>query len=33
MSFQVADLKEKIFLELLDNNLNLIELLTTKGSP
>ena len=33
MSFQVADLKGKNFLELLDNNLYPIELSTTKGGP
>jgi len=33
MSFQVADLKRRNFLELLDNNLNPIELLNIKGSP
>jgi len=33
MSFQAADLKGKNFLELLDNNLNPIELLTIKGGP
>ena len=33
MSFQVADFKGRNFLELLDNNLNPIELLTIKDSP
>ena len=33
MSFQVADLKEKNFLELLDNDLNPIKSSTIKGSP
>jgi len=33
MSFQAADLKGNFFLELLDNDLNPIKPLTTKGSP
>ena len=33
ISFQVADLKRRNFLELLDNNLNPIEPLNIKGSP
>ena len=33
MIFQAADSKERHFLDLLDNNLNPIELLSTKGGP
>ena len=33
MSFQVADLKGRNFLELLDDNLNPIEPLNIKGGP
>jgi len=33
MLFQAADSKERYFLDLLDDNLNPIELLSTKGGP